>query len=96
MLKECPYYKRVSHTRAALMLTWSLAVVAIPAASDDDPIPPVWPIAAAWSSTFPVADVISLVMGPSRLFVVEIATAAKYFSFKDRSGFDDPQDLWFS
>jgi outer membrane protein assembly factor BamB len=66
-----PYYKRVSHTRAALVLTLAVSVVAWPAASDDDPVPAVWPVAAAWSSNFPVADTISLVMGQSRLFVVE-------------------------
>jgi outer membrane protein assembly factor BamB len=48
------------------------------AASDDDPIPPVWPIAAAWSNNFPVGDAISLVMGPSRLFVVEPAEVSAW------------------
>ena len=78
MLKECPYYKRVSLTRAALTLTLSLSVVAWIAASDDDPIPPVWPLAAAWTNNFPVGDAISLVMGPSRLFVVEPAEVSAW------------------
>jgi outer membrane protein assembly factor BamB len=72
-MKECPYYKRVSHSRAAFMLTCALSAIAWPAASSDDPVPAVWPLAAAWSNNFPVADAISLVMGPSRLFVVEPA-----------------------
>jgi outer membrane protein assembly factor BamB len=55
------------------MLTCALSAIAWPAASSDDPVPAVWPLAAAWSNNFPVADAISLVMGPSRLFVVEPA-----------------------
>ncbi|HUR21273.1 MAG TPA: PQQ-binding-like beta-propeller repeat protein [Vicinamibacterales bacterium] len=68
----------MSLTRAALALTLSLCVVAWPAASDDDPVPAVWPLAAAWSNNFPVADAISLVMGPSRLFVVEPAEVSAW------------------
>ena len=62
MLKECPYYKRVSHTRVALMLTLALSVVAWPAASADDPVTPVWPVGAGWSDDFAVSDTLSLVV----------------------------------
>jgi outer membrane protein assembly factor BamB len=77
-MKECPYYKRVSHTRAALMLTFALSVAAWPAASMDEPRTPVWPVAAAWTSDFPVGATISLVMDESRVFVIEGAAVSAW------------------
>ena len=78
MLKEYPYYKRVSHTRVAFMLTFALSVAAWPAASMDDPVTPVWPVDASWSSDFPVGGTISLVMDESRVFVVEAASVSAW------------------
>ena len=82
MLKECPYYKRVSHTRVAFALTLALSVIAGTAAKSDDPVPAVWPVAASWPKSFPLVDAISLVMGGSRLFVVE-PTQVSAFAWSD-------------
>ena len=73
MLKECTYYKRVKHLRIAIVLAGMAFVVASPSAFVDDPVPVVWPVGSAWPKTFPVADAISLVMGDSRVFVVQPA-----------------------
>ena len=83
MLKECPYYKRVRHTRVALVFTLALSVFVVsfagrpaaepPTASSDDPVPAVWPVAAAWPKTFPAGDAISLVTSDSHLLTVEPA-----------------------
>ena len=63
----------MSHTRAAFVLTLALSVVAWPAASKDDAVTPVWPVDDAWTEDFPGSDTLSLVIGESRLLVVESA-----------------------
>jgi len=68
---ECSYYKRVSHARAVLMITVALSCAAWPAMSADEPGTAVWPVDRAWARPFPFGGQLSLVLGASRLFVVE-------------------------
>jgi outer membrane protein assembly factor BamB len=53
-----------------------------PAASSDDPVPAVWPVAAAWPKSFPVIEALSLVMTDSHLLAVEPAQVSA-FSWSD-------------
>lgn len=87
MLKECPYYKRVRHLCRVIVLAGMVSFVAVPSATLDDPAPVVWPVSAAWPKTFPVSDAISLVMGDSRLFVVQ---ASRVSAFQ----WSDGKELW--
>ena len=87
MLKECTYYKRVRHLRIAIVLAGALSCVAVPSASVDDPVPVAWPVSAAWPKTFPVSDAISLVMGDSRVFVVQRARISAF-------QWSDGKELW--
>ena len=92
MLKECTYYKRVRHTRVAFVFTLALSIFAIafasspaverPEASSDDPVPAVWPVAAAWPKIFPPGDAMSLVTSDSHLLTVE-PTQMTAFSWSD-------------
>ena len=87
MLKECTYYKRVRHTRVALVFTLASSLFVISfagrtAASSDDPVPAVWPVAAAWPKNFPAGDAISLVTSDSHLLTVE-PTQVSAFSWSD-------------
>lgn len=78
LLLECHYYKRVSHARAAFMLTGALLCAAWPAARAADTAPAVWPVDSAWASDFPFGGEFALVLGQSRLFVVEPAQVAAH------------------
>lgn len=71
VMRKCPYYKRVSHTRIVFTLTFALSVAAVPNASVDDPGIAIWPVAMSWSSDFAANTSLSLVIGESRLFAVE-------------------------
>jgi outer membrane protein assembly factor BamB len=92
VLKECTYYKRVRHTRIALVLTMALSLFARsfasspaaerPAASSDDPVPAVWPVAAAWPKSFPAIDALSLLTSDSHLLAVE-STQVSALSWSD-------------
>lgn len=75
---ECHYYKRVSHARAAFMLTGALLCAAWPSASAETAAPAVWPVDSAWTSDFPFGGEFALVLGQSRLFVVEPAQVAAH------------------
>ena len=87
MLKECTYYSRVRHLRIAIVLAGAVCCVAAPSASLDDPVPVAWPVSAAWPKTFPVSDAISLVMGDSRVFVVQPARVSAF-------QWSDGKELW--
>jgi outer membrane protein assembly factor BamB len=73
VLKECHYYKRVSHPRAALVLVLAFCAFARPSASIDDERASVWPVDAGWSHRFTASDTISIALGHSRLLVIEAA-----------------------
>jgi len=70
-MREYPYYKRVRRTRIALVVALALSSAAWPAASADVPVVAAWPVDTHWSRDFPFGVEFTLVMGDSRLFVVE-------------------------
>ncbi len=86
---ECRYYKRVStsHVAIGLVATLSCAVMAsMPVA---EPAQAVWPVDVAWTRDFPLDEQFSLVIGDSRLLVVEPTTVIAL-------AWTDGTELWTS
>lgn len=77
-MKEWSYYKRVSLARGAFIVTLACLIGAAKATpsssaavSADDPPPSAWPVGIVWSKPFPLGVEFTLVMGDTRLFMVE-------------------------